>query len=187
MSSTTYGFVTVNDHDDFSGDGQLTFSVTPHTGRVGRSKQFDLVNDSGDQATITVNQSAEGYILELDHFEDGNGNTVAAIGTDGGLYYAVGYANTSFFEMTEDIGTSQTDVNDEVGGAAWTQGYTIIEANGAVHTGQLFEASIPWGTDAQYTFRVPINFNKTNQRIEIMFSLTDDVHVVQASVIQNGY
>lgn len=187
MSSTTYGFVTVNDHNDFSGDGQLTFSVQTHTGRNGRSKQFDLTSNTGSTATIVVNQSAADYIMVIDHFEDSNGNTVQYIDHAGGLYYMVGYANTNFLEITEDIDTSQTDINDEVQGAAWTQGYSIIEANGTVHTGQLFEASIPWGTDAQYTFRVPITFSKTNTRIEIVFSLTDDVHVVQGSVIQNGY
>ena len=184
MSSTTYGFVTVNDHNDFSGDGQLTFSVQTHTGRNGRSKQFDLTSNTGSTATIVVNQSAADYIMVIDHFEDSNGNTVQYINHAGGLYYMVGYANTDFLEITEDIGTSQTDLNDEVAGAAWTLGYSIIEANGVAHGSQLFEGQIPWGGDAQYTFRVPVNFSKTNDRVEVAFTLTDDVHLAHGSVIQ---
>ena len=45
MSSTAYGFVTINDHGDLSGNGQLTFSASTHPGRSQRSKLFDLEAD----------------------------------------------------------------------------------------------------------------------------------------------
>lgn len=186
MSSTAYGFVTINDHDDLSGNGQLSFSVQAHTGRDERSKQFDLEADHGGQANIEVVQSAAGVIMAIDRFEDTNGNTVNAIGHAGGLYYMVGHANVNFLEATEADGTSYTDLNDMNNGEAWTNGFTITEANGTVHTGIMFESSIAYGTDAQYTFKIPVVFQKTNTFRKITFELTDDVSVVSSDIEQEA-
>lgn len=186
MSSTAYGFVTINDNGDLSGNGQLTFSASTHTGRSQRSKLFDLEADHGGQANIEVVQSAAGVIMAIDRFEDTNGNTVNAIGHAGGLYYMVGHANVNFLEATEADGTSYTDLNDMSTGEAWTNGFTITEASGTAHTGVMFETSIPYGTDAQYTFKIPVIFSKTNTRIEITFELTDDEHDVNYTIVQNG-
>lgn len=185
MGSTAYGFVTINDHGDFSGDGQLTFSVQTHTGRNGRTKMFDLDADHGGQANIEVEQSAAGVIMAIDRFEDENGDTVEAIDHAGGLYYMCGHANVDFLEASEPIDTPQTDLNDP-SGAAWTNGFTITEANGTVHTGIMFESSIAYGTDAQYTFRIPVVFQKTNTKIDITFELTDDVNTVTYTIAQNA-
>ena len=185
MSSTAYGFVTINDHGDLSGNGQLTFSAATHTGRSQRSKQFDIEADHGGQANIEVVQSAAGVIMAIDRFEDENGNTVNAIGHAGGLYYMVGHANVNFLEALEE-NTMQTDLNNMSTGAAWTNGFTITEADGTVHTGNIFEQSIPYGTDAQYTFKIPVTFQKTNTKVEITFELTDDTNTVTYTIAQYG-
>jgi hypothetical protein len=175
----------MDDHDDWSGNGQLSFSVQAHTGRNGRKKQFDLTNDNGDAAEIIIDQEAASRILAIDRFEDSNGNTVQVIDHVGGLYYMCGHANVDFLEASEGS-TMQTDLNDQSGGTAWTQGFTITEADGTVHTGNIFEQVIPYGTDAQYTFKIPILFLKTNTRIEVAFSITDDIDVVNYSIVQEG-
>ena len=186
MSSTTYGWLTINDHDDLSGNGQLTIgSVNTHTGRSARSKVFTLTTDSGADATLTVGQSAAAAIFAIDGFEDSNHNDVLAIGAAGGLYYMKGHANVNFLEAYESE-TSYTDLNDQSTGTAWNNGFTIIEANGTSHTGIEFEATIPYGTDAQYTFKIPVVFQKTNERIEITFGLTDDVTSTMFAIIQNA-
>lgn len=191
MSSNTYGFVTINDHGDLSDNGQLTFSAATHTGRSQRSKQFDLEADHGGLANIEVVQSAAGVIMAIDRFEDENGNTVQVIDHAGGLYYMCGHANVAFLEASEATGTQQTDLNNQSTGAAWTNGFTITEANGITHpTGSeppiMFEGSIPYGTDAQYTFKIPVVFQNAKERIEITFELTDDVDVVTYSIVQDG-
>ena len=186
MSSTAYGFVTINDHGDLSGNGQLTFSAATHTGRSQRSKLFDLEADHGGQANIEVVQSAAGVIMAIDRFEDENGDTVEAIDHAGGLYYMCGHANVGFLEASEATGTQQTDLNNMSTGEAWTNGFTITEASGTAHTGIMFETSIPYGTDAQYTFKIPVTFNKTNEKIEITFELTDDVNTVTYSIAQDA-
>ena len=185
MSSTAYGHVTIDDHNDLSGNGRLTFSVQAHTGRNARTKQFDLTNDNGDTAAIVINQTAE-VIMAIDRFEDTNGNTVNAIGHAGGLYYMVGRANVNFLEATEANSTSYTDLNDMSNGEAWTNGFTITEANGTVHTGIMFESSIAYGTDTQYTFKIPVVFQKTNTLRKITFELTDDVSVVSFDIEQEA-
>lgn len=191
MSSTAYGFVTINDHGDLSGDGQLTFSAATHTGRSQRSKQFDLEADHGAQAFIEVVQSAAAAILAIDGWEDSSHNSVETIDHGGGLYYMVGHANVNFLEASEtpDSDNSNavyTDLNSTTTGEAWTNGFTIIEASGTSHTGIMFEASIPYGTDAQYTFKIPVVFQKTNERREVAFELTDDVNTVSGSVVQDA-
>lgn len=186
MSSNTYGFVTINDHGDLSENGQLTFSADTHTGRSQRSKQFDLEADHGGQANIEVVQSAAGVIMAIDRFEDGNGYTVQVIDHAGGLYYMCGHANVGSLEASEATGTQQTDLNDMSTGEAWTNGFTIIEASGTSHTGIMFEGSIPYGTDAQYTFKIPVVFKNAKERIEITFELTDDVNTVTYSIVQDG-
>lgn len=184
MSSTAYGFVTINDHDDLSGDGQLTFSAATHTGRSQRTKRFDLAADHGAEASIEVVQSAAAAILAIDGWEDSSHNSVETIGNEGGLYYMVGHANVAFIGAYEDD-TSYTDLNNSSTGEAWTNGFTIIENDGTSHTGIQLETTISYGTDAQYTFKIPVVFQKTNERREIAFELTDDVNTVSGSVVQD--
>ena len=95
-----------------------------------------------------------------------------------------GHANVVFLEAMEATGTAQTDLNNQSTGAAWTNGFTITEADGTVHTGNIFEQSIPYGTDAQYTFKIPVTFSKTNTKIEVTFELTDDTNTVTYTIAQ---
>lgn len=187
MSSTAYGFVTINDHDDLSGNGQLTFSAATHTGRNQRTKRFDLDTDGGAQAVINVVQSAASAILAIDRFEDANGNTVQSIDHAGGLYYMVGHANVDYLEASEATGTTQTDLNDQSNGEAWANGFTIIDAGGTSHTGiQMGTSGITYGTDAQYTFKIPVTFNKTNDDVKVTFELTDNTNTVTYDIVQEG-
>lgn len=187
MSSEVYGFVTVNDHDDLHENGQLTFGVAAHTGRSGRSKGFDLDADHGGHSHVDVVQQAAGYIMVIDHFEDENGNTVQTIGDPGGLYYMCGYANVDYLVASEVVDTlAQTDLNDQSTGVAWVSGFSITEASGTTHSGVQFGTSISYGTDAQYTFKIPVTFQKTNERIEVQFQLSDNVHTVTGSVVQDA-
>lgn len=184
MSSTTYGFVTIDDHGDMSGNGVLSFSAGTHTGRSQRTKQFDIESDHGGQSSVNVVQNAAGAIMAIDWFEDGNGNKVQLIPHEGGLFYMVGHANVTFLEAME-VDTSYTDLNNTEDGLAWVNGFTIEEANGSAHNGIVFESNIPYGTDSQYTFKIPVLFAKTNERIEIQFDLTDDETTVSYYIIQD--
>ena len=97
-----------------------------------------------------------------------------------------GHANVAFLEASEATGTQQTDLNNMSTGEAWTNGFTITEASGTAHTGVMFETSIPYGTDAQYTFKIPVTFQKTNTKVEITFELTDDTNTVTYTIAQDG-
>lgn len=185
MSSTTYGFVTVNDHNDFSGNGQLTFSVTTHTGRSARLKQFDLENDSGDTATITVNQNAAALFITIDHYETLGGTTVSILPAAAGDYYIVGYSNVGDGLAAEETSDkAYTDLN-EAQGRLSEYGMIIIESGGTSHTGVMPETTISYGTDARYTFKIPFYAyaNSATERREITFTISDSE---TPSVYANG-
>lgn len=176
MSSTTYGFVTVDDHNDFSGDGQLTFSVQTHTGRSARSKQFDLVSDSGHTGNITVNQQAATLFITIDHYETYGGSVVTILPPTAGDYYIVGYANVgNGLSPAETSAKDYTDLNEASTGRAWTSGMIIIENGGTSHSGVMPETAITYGTDAHYTFKIPFYCyeNETINDHEITFRIED--------------
>jgi hypothetical protein len=98
-----------------------------------------------------------------------------------------GYANVDYLVASEVVDTlTQTDLNDQSTGVAWVSGFSITEASGTTHSGVQFGTSISYGTDAQYTFKIPVTFQKTNERIEVQFQLSDNVHTVTGSVVQDA-
>ncbi len=176
MSSTTYGFVTIDDHNDLSGNGRLTFSVGEHTGRSQRTKSFDVEADEGGQAGIVVVQSAAELFINIDHFEDDSGNTLSILPAIGGLFYIVGYSNVSSLCPSETSAKEYTDLNDEISGVCVENGIQITESSGASHSFVRPRSEFSYGEDARYMFKIPFRLfsSLVSSDVTIEFTITDE-------------
>lgn len=180
MSNTTYGFVTIDDHNDLSGNGRLTFSVGEHTGRSQRTKSFDVEADEGGQAGIVVVQSAAELFINIDHFEDDSGNTLDILPAMGDIFYIVGYSNVSSLCPSESSEKEYTDLNNEISGICAQNGIQITESSGASHSSVPPCSEFSYGEDARYIFKIPFRLYSSlvSSEVTIEFTITDEEDLV---------
>jgi hypothetical protein len=162
--------------DTTSGSGSTAIAVVVserNTGRsVTRTATIVGTNAHGVEATAEIIQRPAPLFITLDHFENEKLVVLDEIPVGGGLYYLVGYSNVDFLTISE-LNNTYTDV-DGVSGYVWTHGFTLIDGENQSHTINL-ESSISYGTDVQYTFRIPITFNSNSgDARDITFEVSDD-------------
>lgn len=180
MSTTTYDFVTIDDHNDLSGNGRLTFSVGEHTGRSQRTKSFDVEADEGGQAGIVVVQSAAEPFINIDHFEDDSGNTLSILPAIGDLFYIVGYSNVGSLWPSESSEKEYTDLNDEISGVCVQNGIQITESSGTSHSSVPPRSEFSYGEDARYMFKIPFRLfsSLVSSAVTLEFTITDEEDLV---------
>jgi hypothetical protein len=195
MSSTTYDWFTVDDHDDLTGDGMVSVgNVLANSGRNGRSADIELATPNNTSAVIVVEQDGADEMVELDHFEDSNGNNLSALPAAGGIIYLVGYANCNYLSAEDLSEKICTDIN-ETNGMLHQGGFILVEndGNGTMHVGIPINTSITpdYGATNGYEFKmpfylaqndtpatIPINIEVSNQGETV----TDDISVNQSGV-----
>lgn len=195
MSSTTYDWFTINDHDDLTGDGVVSVGTVPaNTGRSGRSADITLTTPSNNTATIAVEQDAADERLEIDHFEDSNGNTLSTLPAAGGIVYLVGYSNCSYLDATDTSTKIYTDIN-ESSGMLQQGGFILkeVEGSGTMHIGVPIATAITpdYGAENAYEFKMPFylaeNDTSATRTVSVQVAnqgstLTDDATVTQSGV-----
>ena len=182
--------------DTESGTGSTAVSATVLQKNTGRSEERSVtlvgVNAHGETATATIKQDPADLFITVDHFEDEKGALAVKLAAVGGIYYIVGYANVDFMSCSETTSPkTYTDMSVQ-GGMAYSSGFTLIDGIGISHSIQM-ETSIAYGTDVQYTFKIPFemyNNDSVSDRV-IYFELSDDgdtrtaTTVTQSGVQQN--
>lgn len=194
MSSTTYNWFTVDDHDDLTEDGTVSVgSVGANTGRTGRSADITLTTSGGVPATIVIEQAGADETIEIDHFENSSGTELSSLPAAGGIFYMVGYSNCRYLTATETSAKALTDMNDN-SGMLHQGGFTLYEdyGQGTMHLGVQAGANITpdYGAACEYMFKIPfyLNANKTADTLTAGFAMANQGSTVTdtASISQQG-
>lgn len=194
MSSTTYNWFTVDDHDDLTEDGTVSVgSVGANTGRTGRSADITMTTSGGVPATIVIEQAGADETIEIDHFENSSGTELSSLPAAGGIFYMVGYSNCRYLTATETSAKTNTDMNDN-SGMLHQGGFTLYEdyGQGTMHLGVQAGANITpdYGASNTYMFKMPffLSENPTSASIPLSFSVSNQSGNVTdtASISQQG-
>ena len=194
MSSTTYNWFTINDHDDLTGDGMVSVGIVPsNTGRNGRSADIELTTPSNASAAIVVEQDGADEFIDISCFEDNNGNEILTLPANGGICNIVGVSNCGYLNAVEISTKEYTDINSN-SGMLHQGGFVLYEnkGDGALHINIPIAASITpdYGLACAYMFKMPfyIEASETSDANTISVRVSNQGGTVtdEATITQSG-